>query len=420
MATSPKLTYVDFPPACLDEGGVFSKPKFERFPVVMQRANEWLLRNPHIHVVTCESFEARAQEWKLPGIDVEKMIIKERPKGVMMYVRGLRLWVCHKEPSEPEQIGCLNTVPGCTSPGGFFDRPEFEDLGVVLNSANGHLRQSPVPGEILTIETQEVKFSEYHQAVDPDKSVWIENVQHPRGYLNIIRIFYLKSSQPRMEEIGFADFAPTCLQAREGIGERSQFEPFRNLVQKAQVWIQQHEGSLRVTNIQSVDVKLKHASAAGGHLDTHRSFYTEKSGRRTYYIRILRVAYVIPQDGLGIPNEYNIRNLNYKTFKPAQLVSSVDGGKFETMSQTIQRAIAYLRHTGNSRMISAETFTVRLIHGNQHGNDEQTYTWNSVRYEAYLLCVRVYFDGVFQPPQNPRDLGPSLPQVEDGDCCTIL
>lgn len=58
------------------------------------------------------------------------------------------------------------------------------------------------PGEILTIETQEVKFSEYHQAVDPDKSVWIENVQHPRGYLNIIRIFYLKSSQPRMEEIG--------------------------------------------------------------------------------------------------------------------------------------------------------------------------------------------------------------------------
>ncbi len=73
------------------------------------------------------------------------------------------------------------------------------------------------------------------------------------------------------------------------------------------------------------------------------------------------------------------------------------------------------------KVLSTETVPVRLYSGNQHGNHEQTYTWNhGDRNETWLFVVRVYLDGDFCEPA-PEDLLP-VPEIaeEECDCCTVM
>ena len=67
------------------------------------------------------------------------------------------------------------------------------------------------------------------------------------------------------------------------------------------------------------------------------------------------------------------------------------------------------------QLISAETVPVRLYSGNQHGDHEQTYTWNhGDRSETWLYVVRIYIDGDFEEP--PKEVLPPVPELDDDDC----
>ena len=86
------------------------------------------------------------------------------------------------------------------------------------------------------------------------------------------------------------------------------FEQFSSLVERMTAWCQGQSG-IHITNVQSLEYKLK-----SGQLDTQRTSYTEHGNATTYYVRILRVAYIRAGEARLHPYIVTCR-----TFSPVQL-----------------------------------------------------------------------------------------------------
>jgi len=79
-------------------------------------------------------------------------------------------------------------------------------------------------------------------------------------------------------------------------------------------------------------------------MDSQRSFFVESGRHTTRYIRVLRIGFVKPFDGRDVVIERPLV-VNYVTFEPSMLSSGGIFGipLFESMSQTMRRAIDWLR-----------------------------------------------------------------------------
>ena len=86
-----------------------------------------------------------------------------------------------------------------------------------------------------------------------------------------------------------------------------------------------------------------------GELDTQRSFFVESGRGTTRYIRILRICFVKPFDGSPITPQ-RLLHLNYVTFEPIMVSTGGIIGIpiFETQSETMRRAMAWLNKTGEN------------------------------------------------------------------------
>ena len=74
-----------------------------------------------------------------------------------------------------------------------------------------------------------------------------------------------------------------------------------------------------------------------------------------------------------------------------------------------------------ARVLSAETPTVRMHSGKQHGDTEVTYTYNpGKRSEHHMYVIRLFLDGEYREP--PPNVLPPVPDLEPSqdDCCAIL
>lgn len=73
--------------------------------------------------------------------------------------------------------------------------------------------------------------------------------------------------------------------------------------------------------------------------------YSEYGNRNTYYIRILRVAYVIPRDPHS-QSKHQFSEITCRPFAPFKVASSIFLPKYETLQQTKERVAAWVRATG--------------------------------------------------------------------------
>jgi len=315
-------------------------------------------------------------------------------------------------------LGYFNIVPACLDTGGIFSSPKFESFNVTIDKINQHFRQQPIQGKILTLETEEIKMSEWRGSVDADKTSW--STWGDRGiiYVMVIRLFY-EVGPPAMEEIGCADFVPSVLDSG-GIFSIGHAQRLTEMAANAHQWIQQQAG-INVTNIQTIDYKISR-SWGGSSLDTMRSSYYHRGKGVTCFIRIMRVCYTRSLSGAPpAPLPY----LSYRTFMPHCL--SMGGvfslPKFTNQSSAVEIANAWLRATG-AKVISAETVAVRVRSGGQHGDPEVTMTYDSgERNEVILFVVRVFLDGVYRdPPPSALPQAPvnAVAATSEQDCCTIL
>lgn len=414
------LTFVDFLPQCLERGGIFSRPTFEPYKALIERANQWLAGQPSWDVKTCESVEFKT--WG-EMVNTEKMTYYERAEYPTWYIRGLRLWLVPRtDVSRPPQLlGYTNLVPEILpGTGGLFGMPQFESLNDLLQRFNQGLITNPLPGRVIAIESQEMKIPNF-STFDPDRSFWSEHGDHAKHFVFIVRVFFEMAPELQMEKIGVADFVPVAL-TEGGFFTMPQFEPFSNVVSRASQWCAQ-QSCLRFCNAQSVEVKMK----SGYVVDTQRMSYTEHGGRTTCYVRVLRVTYVktnenVDNNGAATynnPQDAPPLQLNCKTFVPLQLTRGFFVPEFETLSKTKERIEAWIKATG-ARVLSCETQPMRLYTGGEaYQGAESSFTYNiSNRNEYWIFVIRVFLDGFYHEP--PTEMLPAEPMVQAQDCCVIV
>lgn len=402
------LGFVDILPRCVSSGGILSESKYERFDVLIKKANNWLASNPDKRVKTVESIEIKRKS--LGEMNPNRAGYTTHGHLDMKYFRALRLWVVKRDvddPPEPQRIAHFNVVPKSLGNGGLFSsRPKYESYRKTIERLNARLRNNPLQGRVINLETQDMKYHTGIGGVNPDETYWRES-KHGKYFINILRIFY-EVGPPRHEEIGFADFKPAMTEDG-GILGKAHFESFRATVSHAARWIAQHP-ELNIVSVQSCDYKMKYNDA----VDTHRTAYFEQGEAYTYFLRIIRVGYVFstmpPSYGQG---ENESVNLTYKTFRPIRY-----SGNYETISQTVRRACEWIRQTG-AHLISAETVPVRLDGGYQHGNPEVTYTRlaGSRKQVRWMYVVRCYFSNRYTEPHAAVHYR-NTEQYDD--CCTLL
>ncbi|CAL1298532.1 unnamed protein product, partial [Larinioides sclopetarius] len=354
----PICFIVYFLPECRDPGGIFSQPQFANFRTLIDRANDWLRTNRRWKVITCESVEFKA---KGDNVSYDKMVYLEYGEHTTTYVRGLRLWVGEKETDFDiaQQIGYLNLVPNeIGGGGGIFSSPDYECLDDVVSKYNREVRTRPLPGRIITIESQEIKLK-HSLEVDPDRSHWVERGSGPKRFIFVLRIFF---------------------EISDGVPEEIE------------------EGAV---NPQKMN-------------------YLEHGNRLTCYVRILRLAYTKIRDSSNksLYPDMNISRLTCRTFVPVQLTNSIFVPEFESLHATKERVTAWVKATG-AKVISAETAALRMYTGGEerHGT-EATFTYNRAeRSEYWIFVIRIYINGAPQEP--PKEMLPPVPEIEDQGCCIM-
>ncbi|XP_070579375.1 uncharacterized protein [Ptychodera flava] len=407
------LAYVDFIPACLQQMGFGKEVIFERFDAVMAKANQWLLSNPNVEVMNCESLEKKVEGYGTVDPSVSTRV--ESGKIGQYMVRVLRLWYCPRRyPGGPDQLGYINCVPACLKGGGWTHYPEFENLGVTLTNLNTFLQEKPIQGRIVTAETQEIKvYGGWKTAgVDPDQGCWHESGDLQKLLLFIIRIFYV-IGQPHYEQIDIVDFVPT-VQLPGGAFGKPTAEPFAQVMSRTRNWIQQTP-NIRVTNIQTVNVKLRKDSFTGPVvIDTQRMSFSEGGAGGTCFVRTLRVVSV--RSNVPLPPTPPL-NLTYRTFVPCRTTTggAFNMPKFEDHQQTLVRIMAWLQASG-AQVVGAETFEMTMFYSGGYMVDEEaTIHYDSGMTDYFLTAMRVYINGTYEEP--PAELLPTLPEVSNDDCC---
>ncbi|OQV21390.1 hypothetical protein BV898_04599 [Hypsibius exemplaris] len=425
------LISADFIPNCIRPGSFLSWAEFEPFSVILQRANQWLTQNGTLEIRTCETVEFNTHNsGEIVNVINSSYVVSG--EGASRYVRGLRLWMQPRMDggSVVQQIGYFNILPSVQV--GFFNTEVSHRLDSLIHQTNEMFATNPIQGRIITIETVSLKVSS--NGTDPDCTSWTERGAGSTTFAYMLRIFYIQGP-PAMELIGVADFVPGVL-GEGGLFSRPVLEPFPQVLGKAHQWLLQQSPAFRLVNVQTLLHKQRWTT---GQIDTLRMVYTERD-LHSYYVRYLRLAYVIPNQAYGTAYASGSHSgpvrLNFKLFVPGMLEppACCTTGTFEDQLQVRERVSVWMRATG-AKVIAVETIPMRIFSGAELREGFNTmHTWNATTThstgqstrqakaaELYLTLYRVYIDGTYPEPFG----GPTLPSVEDymrerATACTIL
>ncbi|XP_055355758.1 uncharacterized protein LOC129601068 [Paramacrobiotus metropolitanus] len=432
------LVSVDFVPVCTKAGGILSEAEFECFPVILQRANEWLSKNPTLELKTCETVEFSTQSSGALVNNTESVYTLSG-EGANRYVRALRLWLQPRADgsSAVQQIGYYNIMPTIQM-GRDVDINTTERLDTLIDQSNATFATTPIQGSILTIETIALRVSRT-KGVDPDCTAWTERGAKKESFIYMLRLFF-ETGPPQYESIGIADFVPGVLSEGRR-SERPLLQRFPHVLSKAHQWLLTQSSAMRAVNVQTLLYKQRWTS----HMDTLRMTYTEDE-MQSYYVRYLRVAYVIANPNAP-PRHGGPMKLNCKLFTPGMLEPPKccnTAGKFENQLQVRERMSGWTRATA-ANVISVETIPMRVFsgaessegfdtmhtwnkidtHSQSHYNDDgegnsavsgmmasstgiHTHTVESKGTENYLTLYRVYLDGVYVDPPGYAEVGTSV------------
>ncbi|XP_045181889.2 uncharacterized protein LOC123540686 [Mercenaria mercenaria] len=439
----PTLAYIDIMPKCISKGNIAGNvaPKFESFSKILEGANCLLQDNPNMAIWKCESVTKKLYATKEGTLTYElnTMFRHESTFGFLVYIKGLRLWLT-RDPNPkgpPQQIGLRNIVPHkmtvevpsrgyyragkvtiegvdykMTNMHGLNMFNTFENLGDTVKRLQENLANDPIPGTILTIETDRIKsYEQFKSDLDPEATCWTENKSKFRRFTQVIRIFYIQGTSAK-EEIGYEEFVPELTEAPDSL-KPCKFEPFENLMYRLATWVRANPG-VRIVNIQQYDAIINNSfSSVEVCSDSTDDFISTFLDQR--FTRTLRVFYTKSSAVRGLPANY----ITSRLFLPART-----GPKsFECMTQTMDRIDAWLRVTGLP-IYSVETVDLLFNEHQQLGAEylKSDYNSHSMSGKYWLTAVRVYFSRPYSEP-DPALL-PPLPLYMTGgggsSSCNIL
>ncbi|XP_055341799.1 uncharacterized protein LOC129590542 [Paramacrobiotus metropolitanus] len=329
--TAVGLQAVDFLPLMTAEDGPSDRPEYERFNILVERANHFLRDNPHCTVNTCESVEFSVCDggWE---IDTVQSVFVAYGDSNNRYIRGLRLWIQPRSTSaavsqfEPDQIGYVNFLPDIQRD----DAPQR--LDIVLERIN----RTQIKGRIITVETQPIKWG--NSALDPDRTIWTERGMARDRFINLVRIFYIRGAVEHLQ-VGLEDFVPAVLE-KATASSNPRMETFPMVMQRVQKWLLSVPPHFRPVNVQTVMFRWSYNKG----IDTKDMTYHENKTLLNY-LRFLRVAYVIENPDSGPVSRSTIQ-LGSKLMVP------------EMIQQPVfldQEAVAKLRQAAHDAAAASKT-----------------------------------------------------------------
>ncbi|XP_053381687.1 uncharacterized protein LOC128549190 [Mercenaria mercenaria] len=265
----PPLAYIDIMPRCLKAGNIAGKvaPTFDDYSAIVEAANRWLQDDPGLTVWKCESIVRKLTPAKDGTISYElnEMLRHDATFGFTVYIKGIRLWLTKRSnPGPPQQLGIKTVVPEKVTIEVPVNRyrhgrgriiiagevvqhlhtytiTTFEGFEDTMKRLQGKLAGDPIQGEVLTIETDNVKAYEGMQKdFDPESTCWSENKDKSQRNTQVIRIFYVKGS-PKMEEIGYTEIIPDVIEQPDSATKQGKFETFDNVIVSLSQWVSKNQ-----------------------------------------------------------------------------------------------------------------------------------------------------------------------------------
>lgn len=427
---SVKLAYVDFWPSCLHAEEGFTNVHFERFDILLPRANNWLRHHASADVIRCETLEKRVTSPEQLLTDSNESNGTGSAHKKIYLVKGLRLWYCvnssrHPERLHPVQIGYRNFIPRCREEeeeqqkvgGSVFI---FDDLSMTYENVNEQLIENPLEGKILTIETVSLHLSQFEwngkEIIHAEQSMWpFSNEYH---ILYITRIFYLFEC-PAYELIGASDFLPDILEdhrPESHVNEcqrSSCYSTFASAMVKVNSWLEKVK-DIRIVNIQTL-MALDPVPLSDADCDKINtgSNYILRVDNISSLVRFIRVTYVRPKFGLPPGGLSSPKAVIYRTFVPqkdghnqnsSDLIGSADISsttRCELETEMWKRVLNWINKTNDKTLIGIEIFSYpsTLINTKDDG-ETMTVPINSsnksqmlqLQYNPSINCIRIFYD----------------------------
>lgn len=397
------LTCFDFVPKNIRPNSLLHWPQFEPFATLLEPANAFLRTNPHLIVRNCETIHFRVENDHIKNQDDSDFT--EIGVDVAPFVKVLRLWVQPRQDGgeDVQQLGYVTFLPSTS----LEDKQNPQTLQGLTNQVNAWLKQNPLPGQILSVESFEMRGVD--GVVDADSTSW--KISTPlvsllSSFLQCLRIFYI-TGEPRHEEIGFADFLPAVLEPG-GDHNFPTVQQFPMMINSVNRWLSTLPENVRLANIQTILCRAHEKTGIPIHMYT--TFRTDLP-LHNYFLRYLRVVFIIPLHEPTAPPSYLKRQIHTKLFVPGLVRDPTwyRFGKFERQGIVKERLDSWIWQT-QARVVTVETVIYKPNNrGERHEGFAACHTWHA-RYdeknqeqepvsEQCLVCYRVYLeDDTVDPP----------------------
>lgn len=389
-----RLVSFDFAPKCIRPDSLLNWPAFDNFFTVLESVNSFLTTNPELAVVSCETIHLRVEKDHIR--EPERSDYFQTGEILRPFVKGLRIWVQPKQaPSPPpDQISYVSFVPKVEEKEG-----TPKSLVELTSKINHWLKQSPIPGRIVSLETLQIRGVQGQ--VNVDMTSWREeaSIMHiKQSFLHFFRIFFVLCDEPIHQEVGFADFFPRTLEG-VGIFRWPVVQRLPDVMTQVNEWMAHLPASLRLLNIQTLLCRSDYRD----NTDAYKTFYWDEFFH-VYHKRVLRAAYVITNR-----NQTNVpRFISTKLFAPGVIRDPKWyrwSGAYETQEVVKQRMDDWVRQT-QARVIAVETLSYKTSTGAEMSEGfVAMHTWNGTgrhgpKQEQYVICLRLYVESI---PDEPKD-----------------
>ncbi|GAV00406.1 hypothetical protein RvY_11258 [Ramazzottius varieornatus] len=440
---SSGLIQQDFIPECLERGSFLTAPTFERFSVVVGKANFFLAEKRSITIKSCETIRHRVKKGQL--MKANCMSFTQSGSEIdWYYVDGLRLWFTSSNSNDdkkskealPVQIGYFHVLPKCGK-----ESPVQDTMDSLTQKLTNQLASQPLAGRLLAVEAIEVRGVKLCELLDPDAATGNPKPQSD-AVMTFLRVWYECDPQARSRvSVGLATFVPelnlekcvTLISGKEYMRlHKGSVERHGRVMEYVNSWKESMPENSRILNIKSYSTRTDEY----GQYDCHSTY--KKVHRRPawghYHLRFIRVFFTAILNEDDGPPLYPsvIPRITCKLFLPALVQRGFfnRGSPFEPKKDLLARLEKWTSFTG-ANIISVETVAYKAFTGaeGKYGLDvmctrdmyhHQKDSGNVPTPECYVIGYRVFMEGLFGDPDGfewpPSIDGPRAPKE---DACSI-
>ncbi|XP_055341586.1 uncharacterized protein LOC129590404 [Paramacrobiotus metropolitanus] len=336
------------------------RARFECFPLLLQRANQYLQANPDLQLRSCESILVSHRELRGHCVHEAQVVAGTRKERIASRrsfgcIRGLRLWLQNKPVMRSHLTDKSVVFPFLSDEVVFLDvhirppsGPKQRHLDQLVAAVNHALSDSLLTGQILSVESLLVPYE--GRFTDSHRSHWVEG--DSMRFTEYVRVFIVRGKQ-HLELLAIQDFWPAVVR-KESRKRSGLYENFSEVFARVQNCLAALPIGCRVVSIRDIcrSVNNRHRLPASSAATWPSQFRSFLEGLR------LVVCLKNPEETL-IKRAHTVVPLQCQTFAPMVLKSE----QLEADETVRLRMGDWLRDEGKGRVLAVTGMRKRVLMG---------------------------------------------------------